>query len=702
MNQTQLVCQHCGSTLNFGTEIAPGTMVNCLICMRTFAAANPVAAPLASASPPSPKPKSAPPSTKAPATSKAVKPVIPPIPAPVPAAGNNSTLMAALGGLLVLLTVGIGIAAWKMTGSGIKNLPPSTDGPIASAKDNTKKTDLAKDAASTDGNKKVTDGKPGLGVDGKPKNDADSKNGTSDVVKPATDKKDKAIEDDPDDDRDKKKKKGEEPKLIRKDPVKPPPTKDPEPDPIKKIEDPRPAPPAVKLVGVDQNQINTAIDRGVAYLKKNQQPDGTWSMRDHPTGYAALGGLTLLESGAAADDQAVQNAAKYVRSNVTDIEHTYELSLAVLFLDRLGDPRDRPMIQGISLRILAGQLPTGAWKYECPKLTAQEMYQLFNFLHGMKTPNLLNPQGRITKLGLNPVNGSGKSSDLFQQFNDLIVTQGIPGAAAEQKEFDPNDPKKEKGKPVKHAVAIRYQELAPGLKQLPVTMLQGRRKGEIPMPGGTDLLLGGGDNSNTQFALLALWAARRHDVPADYAVLYSYKRFVGTQAFDGGWPYAGIGGSRNTMTCVGLLSLALGHGVAPEYLKFDAKNPKNTLVKPAVQEANIKRALVSLARSIGAPDPNPSNVLGAVRPENLYLLWSIERVAMLYDLKAIEGKDWYSWGAQILVYNQGPEGAWLIGDYTGSTPPVNTCLALLFLRRSNLVHDLTNDLRLFAPIQSPK
>ena len=29
--------------------------------------------------------------------------------------------------------------------------------------------------------------------------------------------------------------------------------------------------------------------------------------------------------------------------------------------------------------------------------------------------------------------------------------------------------------------------------------------------------------------------------------------------------------------------------------------------------------------------------------QEMYFLWSVERVAMLYDLKTIGGRDWYAW-----------------------------------------------------------
>src|SRR5207248_8189752 len=65
-------------------------------------------------------------------------------------------------------------------------------------------------------------------------------------------------------------------------------------------------------------------------------------------------------------------------------------------------------------------------------------------------------------------------------------------------------------------------------------------------------------------------------------------------------------------------------------------------------------------------------------------------VGMLYDLPTIGDKDWYRWGAEVLVANQRPQGHWEGGGYHGATPVIDTCLALLFLKRANFAKDLTN------------
>src|SRR5207249_4497808 len=92
---------------------------------------------------------------------------------------------------------------------------------------------------------------------------------------------------------------------------------------------------------------------------------------------------------------------------------------------------------------------------------------------------------------------------------------------------------------------------------------------------------------------------------------------------------------------------------------------------------------------------------GATMP-SLYFLWSVERVAVLYQLKTIGKKDWYGWGVELLLPRQQSDGSWSTNSYHGSSATIDTCLALLFLKRANLVQDLSNNLRLHLAITDPE
>jgi hypothetical protein len=655
MQTTQLTCPHCSSTLNFGAAISAGTPVECLICMRAFTAVNPVTA---EAVPPPPgvekakpasssevmiaKPRTAPSGVTAPKSAPIGLPTTstaetPPAPRPSirqRAEGPNITLIAGTVAVLLLLTGGIGVGLWKVT--------TPLCGPSSGNKD-----------------EKI------VKVELPNENQKDPENGGG-----------TPLNINPDDEQDIRAKLREEIKQVLK---RKPRIKIDGDDPEWNLGTTTLAKNAV--AGIDQQMINLAIERGVAFLKKTQQPNGSWSFAQ-PTGHAALGGLTLLECGVPADDKTVQRAATFVRSQSASLRMTYEMSLAVLFLDRLGEPRDRPLIQGMALRLMSGQNDAGGWTYVCDALSPQDMLQLFTVLKSNE--QLLNPVGVTPKgYALDPVRDTKlPANDPFRQFNDLMLMQGVEGGKPKD---DPKvNPKTDpKTNPKNPAGPNKGDALNQNLKNLPVVQQKAKGKGKIFVRPGA------GDNSNTQFALLALWAARRHGVPTTQALLLANQRFTNSQNADNGWGYLMQTGSTNTMTCVGLLGLGIGHGAAPEIVKADPKNP---IIKPALEDARIQNGLQALARNIGQPSADAKK--RDFPMENLYFLWSVERVAMLYDLKTIGGKEWYGWGAQILVHNQNANGAWQQSHYHGANPVLNTCFAMLFLKRSNLVADLTENLRL--------
>src|SRR5262249_19527084 len=111
----------------------------------------------------------------------------------------------------------------------------------------------------------------------------------------------------------------------------------------------------------------------------------------------------------------------------------------------------------------------------------------------------------------------------------------------------------------------------------------------------------------------------------------------------------------------------------------------------------VQKGLRQLSTKVEVPAPFGGMV-------DLYYLWSIERVAMIYQLKGIKakgdpvGKNWYVWGMEMIVAKQlkqpgNPnDGSWLTPTYHGSSHPIDTSLALLFLKRANLAKDLTDKL----------
>ncbi len=140
------------------------------------------------------------------------------------------------------------------------------------------------------------------------------------------------------------------------------------------------------------------------------------------------------------------------------------------------------------------------------------------------------------------------------------------------------------------------------------------------------------------------------------------------------------------MTCSALMGLAIGHGSQKDIVTHVFKQ---NYVDPIKKDAIIEKGFKNLSQHIGDP-AKEGEKLPMVQ---LYFLWSVERVAMLYGKKTIGEKDWYHWASDVLVGNQYPQGSWEGGF--GET--VDTCFALLVLRRANLAEDLTRNLRLENP-----
>src|SRR5262249_46044245 len=147
---------------------------------------------------------------------------------------------------------------------------------------------------------------------------------------------------------------------------------------------------------------------------------------------------------------------------------TYELSLTIMFLDRLGDPFDRPIIQLLGIRLVAGQCKNGGWTYDCG--------------------NKLTPQDRAR----------------------------IQATLLKEAQQAANQPP-----------AILNAKIHPTVARWAKTL--------TPLTAPEAVNWHDGDNSNTQFATLALWIARKHGVACDKAIAALDKRYRTSQEADGGW-----------------------------------------------------------------------------------------------------------------------------------------------------------------------
>jgi hypothetical protein len=388
--------------------------------------------------------------------------------------------------------------------------------------------------------------------------------------------------------------------------------------------------PAAAQQPADQATINARIEMGKKFLQKEQKALGHWGTTDKPKdghniGYTALVGLTLVECGVPTTDPGLKKAANIVRGAAVDLDSTYELALAILFLDRMKDKVDKRVIQFLAGRLISAQMPSGGWGYKTHKYNEPSILALLAGLRKLSDPT--------------------KDADLTKIRASL-----------------PDDMRR-------LAVIID-----PGPGRLPADAKDKRH----------DLFDATTDNSNTHFAMLGLWAARKYDIPVDRTFMLVNRRFRTSQGTSGTWAYdfvrTGADGS-GAHTCIALLGVAIGHVVAPE-----------PGVKPEADPV-ILNAFVALSKSVGEPAGDIANRPTVKAAGGLYFLWAMERIAVLYDLQKLGKKDWYQWGAEILVCNQAANGSWdEDGGYPGQSPIVNTCFALLFLKRANLTPDLSKRL----------
>jgi hypothetical protein len=230
------------------------------------------------------------------------------------------------------------------------------------------------------------------------------------------------------------------------------------------------------------------------------------------------------------------------------------------------------------------------------------------------------------------------------------------------------------------------------VKMLEATQIKsGGKKGAWSYPSGT----GGGDNSNSQFALLALYEAERVGATVQPEIWQNALQYWnGCQDRDGSWAYwterqtPGSG----SMTCAGITSLiiAAGETSVPDAQVVDGK--VHCCGAPRVDDSakRVELGIRWLARNFSL-DSNP----GAI-PDSwiLYYLYGIERVGRMTARRFIGDHDWYREGSETLVRKQDSlDGSW-IGGRNETDPFIATSFALLFLakgRRPVLIGKLKHE-----------
>ncbi len=206
---------------------------------------------------------------------------------------------------------------------------------------------------------------------------------------------------------------------------------------------------------------------------------------------------------------------------------------------------------------------------------------------------------------------------------------------------------------------------------------------------------GGGDNSNTQFAVLALHEAERAGAKVDPATWRRAAEYwAGCQNADGSWGYqSGWTEGLASMTCAGIGATVICAGrVNPP--NAEVKNGLVRCCQPQEENDSLERALGWLGRNFSVRR-NPGRRGGGGAVWHYYYLYGLERVGRLTARRMIGGHDWYREGAEFLVRQQDPFNHYWIGSgHSEDNPHVVTSYALLFLskgRRPVLVAKLKHE-----------
>jgi hypothetical protein len=222
------------------------------------------------------------------------------------------------------------------------------------------------------------------------------------------------------------------------------------------------------------------------------------------------------------------------------------------------------------------------------------------------------------------------------------------------------------------------------------------------------------DNSNTQYALLALWVAQQKKVDiqalwkarengVDKDKKFDFEKkfweqvrdfYTRTLGVDGGWGYApdGDGGGFARGTSLTMTSAALC-GLLMAQMELGAGREKlDPVAICGIYEEN--KALAKGFSWIYSPPPQGKDQFSITLPgRTFYNLYGLERLGRLSAMRFVGPHDWYREGCAWLVDKQQKTGAWSAAGNWDEYPVISTSFALLFLSKgrtpvliSKLVH----------------
>jgi hypothetical protein len=187
-----------------------------------------------------------------------------------------------------------------------------------------------------------------------------------------------------------------------------------------------------------------------------------------------------------------------------------------------------------------------------------------------------------------------------------------------------------------------------------------------------------GDHSNSQYAVLGVWAAARYGIEIPQAYWQEVlKHWTLTQNSDGGWSYSfsasgqkATSDSTATMTAAGRATILVcaDHIQSEQVLGYGEASYITAMQRGmAWLENHFDKAFTHV----------PTRGLGDI----YYYFYGLERVGLANGCKYIGAIDWYRVGLDKILGTQQKDGGWPAGQPAPSTRLTTTAFAILFLCR---------------------
>jgi hypothetical protein len=229
---------------------------------------------------------------------------------------------------------------------------------------------------------------------------------------------------------------------------------------------------------------------------------------------------------------------------------------------------------------------------------------------------------------------------------------------------------------------------------------------------------GMGDNSNTQFGVMGLWAATRAGVNVDEALERVAERFRKSQAPSGGWDYQSTGKEDGpAMTTAGVYALkvyeaamrrkkAAGGSTSTGSTGTTSTSSSSASSSTAPAKAAAATAGLSAPSEQAGKSGDAGSGHSALRDDEIvkkaltrveqyaagispgsspYFMWSVERLGVTLGMQKFGAVDWYAKGSEALLKAQRADGSWQVA-YKGVA---DTAFGLLFLRKAHLGRDIS-------------